>query len=342
MKITLNKIASVTKNAQLPKKVEISDQIISEEGAILAVEILDDKKIYNQLELPNGRMSTIQKGDIIAVALGNRSALKGFVGIIPETLKPDNIIQILNIGGVSGICTSENLKEVGHAISAKVIGAISKNGKQLNIKDFAIFKPKNILESKTKLIVVSGTCMHVGKTTISCEILKQASKNGLKISATKLAGVACLKDTEKMKDYGAISACSFIDAGLTSTAKNGPLSVKVTKGAIDYLSKENPDYIIIEFGDGIFGEYGVMEILKDPEVQKNIICHIGCAHDPMGASKLVEVCQEIGAPVNLVSGPVSDNSVGTTFIKKNLNTPAYNAISQGEELFNHLLESCLK
>lgn len=337
MKITLTKIASVTKNANLPKEVEVSEEIKSQEGQIIAVEALEDKEIYNQLELPSGRMATIQKGDIIAVALGNRSALKGFVGKVPDTLKVGDIINILNIGGVSGICTSENFQEVGHALKVKVLGSINNS----NIKDFKIFEPEKKLTSNIPLIVVSGTCMHVGKTQVACTLIKQAAQKGFKISATKLAGVACLKDTEKMKDYGAIETVSFIDAGFTSTVKTNE-SVEVTKGAINHLAKEKPDFIVIEFGDGVFGEYGVMDILKDEEIQNNIIAHVGAAHDPMGASKLFEVCKEIGAPIDVISGPVTDNSVGTHFISKNLNIPAFNAISQAEELFNHLQSTCLK
>ncbi|MEK7172116.1 MAG: hypothetical protein AAB739_04360, partial [Patescibacteria group bacterium] len=83
MQITLDKISSVTKNANLAHEVEISKNIIAEEGAVIAVKVLEDKKIYNQLELVTGRMSTLKKGDTLAVALGNRKALKGFVGEVP-------------------------------------------------------------------------------------------------------------------------------------------------------------------------------------------------------------------------------------------------------------------
>lgn len=342
MKITLNKIGSVAKNVQLNKEVEISQDLLCEEGAVLAVKVLEDKTIYNELELPNGRMSIIQKGDILGVALGNRSALKGFVGEVPASLKVGDKIQVLNLGGVSGICTSSNLKEVGQALNVEVLGAIMQNNKQVNIKDYKLFDLSNDLTSKIPLIIISGTCMHVGKTQVCCSIIKQATQAGLKIAATKLAGVASLKDTEKMIDYGAIETASFIDAGLTSTAKNQQLSVEVSKGAINYLDQFHSDYIVIEFGDGIFGEYGVMEILKDPQIQKNVIAHIGVAHDPVGATKLAEVCAEINCPLDLVSGPVSDNSVGTKFINDKLKLPAFNAISQDKELFSYLKESCLK
>lgn len=345
MTIILDKIASVTKNVPLDHRVEISKHIIPEEGAVLAVEVLEDKKTYNQLELVSGRLSTIQKGDLIAVALGKRRALKGFVGTIPKELKAGDIINVLNLGGVAGICTSENVKVVGHALKVKVLGAIvavDNSQMPLNIRVGALFSPSETIELSAPLVVVSGTCMNVGKTSVACEIIKHASRKGLIISAAKLAGVAALRDTENMRDYGAHKIVSFIDAGLTSTVENGELSRRVTKGAISYLAKEKPDYIVIEFGDGVYGEYGVMDILKDPEIQKNIVAHVGCAHDPMGAVKLAEICQQIGAPLHLISGPVTDNSVGIDFIQRTLNLPGINALYSGDKLFSYLSRTCFK
>src|SRR3989338_8277828 len=141
MKIKCTKIASVTKNAHLPSEVSVTSDFKPESGLLLVVEVLEDKKIYNQLELVSGRLSTLKKGDILAVALGNRKALKGFVGKIPEQLAVGHTIHILNIGGVAGICTSENLKEVGHALSVKVLGAITEGKKVLTIKAFKTFEP---------------------------------------------------------------------------------------------------------------------------------------------------------------------------------------------------------
>jgi hypothetical protein len=242
------------------------------------------------------------------------------------------------------MCTSENLKEVGHALKVKVLGApvFEDQNAPLNIKQFKLFSPKAKLESTVPLIVVSGTCMNVGKTSAACEIIKHANRRNYKMLAAKLAGVAALRDTENMRDYGAKEVVSFIDAGLTSTVNHGNGSTKVTKGAIDYLAEKKPDYIVIEFGDGVYGEYGVQKVLEDKEIQKNIIAHVGCAHDPMGAAKLIEVCKKIGAPVDVLSGPVTDNSVGVKFIADHFGIPAINALYYGEQLFDHLFSTCLK
>ncbi|MEK7672317.1 MAG: hypothetical protein AAB373_00385 [Patescibacteria group bacterium] len=341
MNIILDKIASVVKNADIGFDVVISPQINCCEGAVLAVEVLEDKKVYNQLELVSGRLSTMHKGDVLAVALGNRQALRGFVGKVPESVAVGDTINVLNLGGVSGICMSANLKEVGEALKVKVLGAIMMNDKPVNIKDHILFSPLEHLGVSAPLIIVSGTCMNVGKTSVAGEMIKHAKRAGLKIFGAKLAGVAAMRDTESMRDYGASKVVSFLDAGFPSTVHQKE-SVAVAKGAIEYLSKGNPDFIVIEFGDGIFGEYGVMPCLQDPEIQKNIVAHIGCAYDPAGAVKLKEVCAEIGAPLDIISGPVTDNSVGVSFIKETLGIPGFNAFLSSEELFKYLHANCLK
>jgi len=339
MKIILNKTASVLKNIPLTKEVEISSKIPAKEGSVIAVQVMEEEKLYNKIELTTGKFSTLHKDDILAVALGNRSALKGFVGHVPKKIRPGDIIQILNLGGVAGICNSENTTEVGHAINVKVLGGINyKKNSSINIKDFRLFKESSKLSSDIPLIIVSGTCMNSGKTTVASEIIKQLSNKEKTISAAKLAGIAALKDIDEMKNKGAKQAISFIDAGYTSTVNKTHLSPKITKGAIEFLAKNNPDFIVIEFGDGILGEYGVMDILKDKQIQSNIIEHIGCAHDPVGAIKLSEICEEIGAPLTKVSGPVTDNSVGIKFIEKYCKIPGINALSQNTKLIQTLIK----
>lgn len=342
MRIHVDKISSSTKNIPLKHEVNISKRIPAENGTVIAVKVLEDKQIYNQLELSNGRLSTIHLGDILIVTLGNRRALKGFVGKVPDSLKAGDFINILNLGGVAGQCTSANLKEVGRPLKAEVLGVVlSKKKEPLNIKDYRLFAPSKKIKSEVPLIVVSGSCMNVGKTSVASEIIKSIAQEGLKICGAKVAGVAALRDTLRMEDYGAAKAVSMIDAGYASTANQTSQTINITKGAINHLSKENPDYIILELGDGIFGEYGVMEILKDKELQEHLSAHISCASDPMSAAKIQEICEEIGAPLHVISGPATDNSVGVSFIKKKLKVFALNGLYEGGKLFSYLKKSIL-
>ena len=325
-KIQIDKIASITKNLELKHEEKLTDTLSCEMGTVLAVQVLEDKSIYNELELPTGRMSKLKKGDILAVALGGRMALQGFVGHLPKSLKVDDVIHLLNFGGVAGVCTSANVQEVGEPLRVRVLGGIQRKGKLLNINQSALFKPVTNMKSDVPLIITTGTSMDSGKTTVAIEIVKTLTRMGMKLAGAKLTGVGAQRDLFKMEDYGIYNGVSFVDCGIPSTANmETEEMVAVAKGAIEHLSKSNPDAIMIEFGDGLMGKYGVAAILQDPQIQANVRFHIGCARDPVGAIGLAEECKRIGLPVDMMSGPVTDNQVGKDILKEKLNILTYNA-----------------
>lgn len=327
-KIYIDKISSVTTNLELKHEEKLTDQLSCEMGTVLAVQVLEDKSIYNELELPSGRMSKLKKGDILAVALGNRMALKGFVGKLPQKLKVDDIIHLLNFGGVAGVCTSANIKEVGEPLRVRVLGGIQRKGKLLNIGQAALYKPVIDMKSQVPLIITTGTSMDSGKTTVAIEIVKSLTRMGMKLAGAKLTGVGAARDLFKMQDYGIYEGVSFVDCGVTSTAHMPDAEmVAVAKGAIDHLSKSDPDAIMIEFGDGLMGKYGVEAILRDPQIQANVRFHIGCARDPVGAVGLADYCEAIGLPIDLMSGPVTDNNVGKEILKERKGMMTFNAFS---------------
>lgn len=331
-KIQLDKISSVTKNLNLDYEVELTDRLSCDMGTVLAAQVLQDKSIYNELELPTGRLSKLKKDDIIAVALGERMAMKGFAGHLPKSLKVDDVIHLLNMGGVAGVCTSANVHEVGEPLRIRVLGGIARGGKLLNIGQAKLFSPVASMKNTTPLIIVTGSSMDSGKTTVATEIIKTLTRIGLKLAGAKVTGVGAARDLFKMEDYGVYETVSFVDAGMSSTANmDHDVLTGICKGALDHLSKDGqPDAIMVEFGDGLMGRYGVMPILKDPEIQKNVRLHIGCARDPVGAIKLAEECAKIGLPLDVMSGPVTDNEVGKDLIREHLDILTYNAFTPSD------------
>jgi hypothetical protein len=170
--------------------------------------------------------------------------------------------------------------------------------------------------------------MDSGKTTVATEIIKTLTRIGMKLAGAKVTGVGAARDLFKMEDYGVDETVSFVDAGITSTANIAPdILVTIAKGAIQHLARKNPDAIMVEFGDGLMGRYGVTPILKDPQIQKNVRLHIGCARDPVGAIKLAEECTKIGLPLDVMSGPVTDNEVGKELMREHLDILTYNAFT---------------
>lgn len=324
--IHIDKIGSVLKNLGLKPQESLTDNLSCDMGTVLAAEVLEDKSVYNQLELVSGRMSVLKKGDIIAVTLGGRMALKGFTGRLPRRIATGDVIHLLNFGGVAGICTSANVQEVGEPLRIRVLGGIARKGKLLNIKDAALFRPLDVMKNKTPLIIVTGTSMDSGKTTAATEIVKTLTRMGMKLAGTKLTGVGAHRDIYKMLDNGVSEAVSFTDCGISSTANIDSKEITaVGKGALEHLSKSKPDAIIIEFGDGLMGKYGVDAILSDPQIQANVRLHIGCASDPVGAVGLARECERIGLPLDVLSGPVTDNEVGKQIIAEHVGCLTYNA-----------------
>ena len=327
--ITLDKVGSVLKNLNLDPRAELTDNLSCAMGTVLAAEVLEDKSVYNSFELVSGRMSVLKKGDIIAVALGSRMALKGFTGRLPRRLDTGDVIHLLNFGGVAGVCTSANVQEVGEPLRIRILGGVTRKKKLLNISDAASFQALDVMQNKTPLIIVTGTSMDSGKTTAATEIVKPLTRMGMKLAGTKLTGVGAHRDIYKMLDNGVSEAVSFTDCGISSTANiDDQTVVSVAKGALEHLSKGKPDAIIIEFGDGLMGKYGVDAILADKQIQDNVRLHIGCASDPVGAVGLANVCDQLGLPLDVLSGPVTDNEVGKQIISEQVGCLTYNAFKQ--------------
>src|ERR1700748_2990906 len=122
--VVVDKVASVTQACGLSNEVRIAtDDIPSEEGVVGVVEVLTNKSTYNTLELTSGRMAKVVKGDIVVGALGHRKALFGYSGHVPPAVRVGDIIQMLNIGGVLGICDSVN-PDKGKPFDCRVIGGV--------------------------------------------------------------------------------------------------------------------------------------------------------------------------------------------------------------------------
>ena len=339
MKITLDKIASSTARLALPREVEISPHIEAKEGNVLAVRALMEKSVYDRLELVSGRMAKINKGDVMAGTLGYRRALKGFVGVVPDSIHAGDTIHVLNLGGVLGLCVGKN-PEVGSPLEVEVLGSIVLDGKPANISQNSI-PTRDSLGPCPPLVVIAGTCMSAGKTAAASEIVKRFAQAGHRVAAAKLSGVACLKDTLDMEDHGAFATLSFLDCGLPSTAHVKDLA-PYARSILADLAKQNPDVIVVELGDGILGDYRVGTFFTDPELVRATKAVVMCANDLVAAWGAQKLMEQWGIPITIISGPVTDNQTGTEYIASEMKLPAANAKTDGRALFGVVYEQIHK
>jgi hypothetical protein len=163
---------------------------------VVVVEILNNKSTYNTLELTSGRMAKLARGDVVVGALGHRKALFGYSGHIPDALKPGDVVQMLNIGGVLGICDSAT-PDKGKPFDCKVLGAVLTFpylGERIGVTAKTGYRPLDYdapLNARgVPVVALAGTCMEAGKTAAACAIIARMRHRGLTVDAFKATGVS--------------------------------------------------------------------------------------------------------------------------------------------------------
>jgi hypothetical protein len=336
--IVVDKVASVTQACGLGHELRIAtENLPSEEGIVVVVEILTSKANYNTLELTSGRMAKVNKGDIVVGALGHRKALFGFSGHVPPTLKAGDVIQMLNIGGVLGICDSAN-PDKGKPFDCKVLGVVLTFpylGERIGVPARAGYRKLDLnapLETHgVPVVALAGTCMEAGKTAAACQMVSRMRHRGLTVDVFKATGVSLRRDILAMEDAGARNSMIFTDLGIiTTTRAVGPA---LTRTMITDISAKKPDVIVFELGDGILGTYGVDSILECDDIRKALTGVVLSANDPVAAWGGVKLLRErFGIEPCAVTGPATDNAVGVEIIRDQMKVPAHNALSDGAAL----------
>ncbi len=336
MRLLVDKIASATANVPLRREVRVSEQVRACEGQIVAGRIRGDKSVYNHLEDVHGRMVVLHDGDIIAGVLGQRNALHGYSGHVPEEVRAGDRLQVLNLGGVIGRCTSEN-PELGKPFDFEVIGSVLVFPEFEDREGIAAHIGMNAIPARTPplpdvpVVFVAGTCMNSGKTSAASALIRQLARRELRVGGCKLTGVSLRRDALQMRDYGADWAFSFSDAGIVSTTAR--TAVAVTHTLIGHLAHCGAELVVAELGDGILGEYGVAEVLGDGECRRVAAAIVLCANDPVGAWGAREILRDrFDLAIDVVSGPTTDNAVGTRFVERQLGLAAINARTHGAAL----------
>lgn len=343
--VVVDKVASVTQACGLSNEVRIAtDDIPSEEGVVIVVEVLTNKSTYNTLELTSGRMAKVVKGDIVVGALGHRKALFGYSGHVPPAVRAGDVIQMLNIGGVLGICDSVN-PDKGKPFDCRVLGVVlhfpylgERIGVPARVGHKKLDQGAKLDTRGVPVVALAGTCMEAGKTAAACAVISRMRHRGLIVDAFKATGVSLRRDILAMEDAGARRSAIFTDLGVvTTTRANGPA---LTRTMLTELSAGKPDVIVFELGDGILGTYGVDAILECPDIRTALTGVILSANDPVAAWGGVKLLRErFSIDPCVVTGPSTDNAVGVEIITTQMGVSAFNAMTNGAALGDRVIEA---
>jgi hypothetical protein len=342
--VVVDKIASITQACALGHELRIDDEIPAEEGVVIVAEVLTNKSTYNTLELTSGRMAKVAKGDIVVGALGPRKALFGYSGHVPKSVKPGDIIQMLNIGGVMGICDSAT-PDKGKPFDLRVMGVVLQFpylGERIGVPARAGYRKLDqtatLDTAGVPVVALAGTCMEAGKTAAAAAIIARMRHRGLVVDAFKATGVSLRRDIMAFEDAGARKTTLFTDLGVITTSRaTGPA---LTRTMLTQLAAGKPDVIVFELGDGLLGSYGVDAILECEDVRKSLTGVVLSANDPVAAWGGVKLLRErFHIDPCALTGPCTDNLVGVEIITQQMKVPGYNAISSPAALGDAVIEA---
>ena len=343
--VVVDKIGSIAQACGLGHELRVATtDIPCEEGVVLVVEILTNKSTYNTLELTSGRMAKVARGDVIVGALGHRRALFGYSGHIPARVEAGDVLQVLNIGGVLGVCDSVN-PDRGQPFDCRVIGCVlqfpflgERIGVPARVGHRRLDLDAPLDTHGVPVVALAGTCMEAGKTAAACSIVSRMRHRGLVVHAFKATGVSLRRDILAMEDSGARRSMIFTDLGIvTTTAASGPA---LTRTMLTEMTQGRPDVVVFELGDGLLGAYGVEAILAAEDIRRSLSAVILSANDPVAAWGGVKLLRErFGIEPCAVTGPATDNAVGVGIIEEQMGVRALNAMSSGAALGDHIIES---
>ena len=322
-KIKLDKIPSVFKNVNLPEEVWIDSHVPAEEGVMVVVQAEENSGKKDVMEFAGGRLGATVKGDIFAGVLGYRKALVEFAGVVPKEIKVGDELYLLCESGIIGeIC---GIYEAwGKPMKVRVLGTlVDEKGRPKTLKSYALPKIKPI-QKKIPMICFLATRMDSGKTIMACRIAHYFKQHGKKVVAIKPTGVSYQQDPYNLLDNGVESVLEFTDTGLPSTC-NGNLKeiIESTLNLINHAKSSNPDLILMEFGEGIIGEYHVLDLLKYKLISSQISYLILAANDLTGVLGAIEILnKECKLKIDLVTGPIANSNLGVELIKKYFQLPA--------------------
>ena len=280
-------------------------------GQLVVAEVLKLGK-NETLEDRTGLSGRIFVGDRIVGAFGNRYATHQFEGYIPS--RPASRCDLLSVGGVCGKVTSRH-NAVRPPTRLRVLGLVSdEHGQVLTTSMFGLAPISDeapvVRDSTSEVIVVVGSSMDSGKTTVAGMLVRSLSRAGFRVAATKLTGTAASKDCRFYQSCGADPVLDFIDAGYPSTYLLDPHQITHLQQVIlSRLRSTRPDYIVIEIADGIF-QRETRLLLTDPAFRAQIDHMIFTAADSLATESGVRHLTQYGLPLRAVSGLLTRSPLG--------------------------------
>ncbi len=285
-----------------------------------------------RVEMRSGRTIEVMEGHQIVGAFARRYATMEAVGDwrdIGDDLQMDS----LGGGGVFGKSTSLS-PFLPTLISMTYLGHVLVGGEKVNMRDYV---PKLPLRPYTvPTILVLGTSMSAGKTTVARIIIRQLKDMGLKVAGAKLTGSGRYRDILSMRDAGADCVFDFVDVGLPTTVCDEEAYRAELLKLLSLITADPVDVAVVEVGASPLEPYNGQTAVS--EISRSVRWSVLCATDPYSAVGLTSAYEWVP---DLIAGVTTNTTAGVELVQRLSGVRALNLLARESlwELRNMLREA---
>lgn len=269
----------------------------------------------------------IYPGDLIVGVFGNRYATDAYEGLVQGT----GDLSILTAGGMVGTVLSKH-KDIEKPTCLSFIGFIvDSTGQRINTKKLK-FRIELPSDKPEKLIVVVGTGMNTGKTTVSRKLVKSLSEQGFRVAACKLTGSVSNRDQDELRSAGAKFVADFSDYGFPSTYMSSRNElIDLFNTMMSDIQKSEPDVVVMEIADGVIQRETTM-ILEDASFQKMVSKIVIAAESSLSGLHAVNIVEELGYKIACVSGKMTSSPLYVKEFQSNSTVPVISSADHSGSL----------
>ena len=285
---------------------------------------------HRHVELVTGRRAALSVGDTMILAFGHRYATDQFEAVVPAT---QAACHLAAAGGIAATVLSRHA-DTRPPTEIMPLGVIcDSSGVPLNLERWGWpgVSTSPSAQPKPHMILVAGTSMNAGKTTVCCQIIRTLNACGLRAGALKLTGTGSGGDLWRFLDSGAHEAMDFGNVGLASTAGMDARILDAAIGRLCAAVSPSTDIIVAELADGLL-QRETSALLQSSALRNRVDSLVFAASDPLGAIAGIELLSSWDIEVAAVSGLMCASPLAVREFRSFMSTPVIFADPEDPQL----------
>lgn len=292
---------------------------------------------HHHVETKQERRLRLYTGDRLIGVFGNRYATDVFEGRVLELKN----LHLLTASGLIGTVVSRH-QDVGRPTSVSFAGYLSDQlGNRINLKQLR-FRPVTGARPCPDVVLVVGTGMNTGKTTVTRKILRSLVDLGVRAAGCKLTGTASPRDLYEMRATGAVHATDFSDYGFPSTYGEslGEL-IQLMDLITDDCGKAGAEVIVAEIADG-FLQPETQMLLECEEIRsrvRGVVVAGACSSSLLFGTEFIE---RAGLPVWAASGLATNSPLFVREFSARSSVPVVGSRGRAARLARIVLDNLVK